>query len=56
MTLTNTENVPYHFRSSLCSDCDEELDGISNTIRFTLNMPELFVFDGRANSDRIEKI
>jgi len=56
MTLTNTENVPYHFRGSLCSDCDEELDGISNMIRFTLNMPELFVFDGRANSDRIEKI
>lgn len=56
MTLTNAENVPYHFRGSLCSDCDEKLDGISNMIRFNLNMPELLVFDGRANSDRIEKI
>ncbi len=56
MTLTNTENASYHFRGSLCAGCSEELDNISNIIRFNLNMPELLVFDGRSNSDRIEKI
>ncbi|GMW04540.1 MAG: hypothetical protein AMXMBFR85_05230 [Dehalococcoides mccartyi] len=56
MTITNTEDVPYHFRGSLCSGCPKDLDDISNMIRFNLNMPELLMFDGRANSDRIEKI
>lgn len=56
MTLTNEKNVPYHFRGALCSECLEALDNISNIIRFTLDMPELLVFDGCANSDRIERI
>lgn len=56
MTLTNAENTPYHFRGSLCAGCSDELDNISNIIRFTLDMPELLIFDGRTNSDRIEKI
>lgn len=56
MTMTSTENKPYHFRGSLCSAYDQELDDISNRIRLNLNMPELLVFDGRANSDRIDRI
>ncbi|MEA4929552.1 MAG: hypothetical protein VB104_12880 [Candidatus Limiplasma sp.] len=56
MTITNTENKPYHFRGSLCAAYEEELDDISNLIRLNLNMPELLVFDGRANSDRMERI
>lgn len=56
MTLTNEEKTAYHFRGSLCSGCSDELDNISNVIRFTLDMPELLIFDGRSNSDRIERI
>lgn len=56
MSLTNNENAVYHFRGSLCSDCADELNHISNIIRFTLDMPELLVFDGRSKADRIERI
>lgn len=56
MTITNTENVSYHFRGSLCTGCSDELDNLSDTIRFNLEMPELLVFDGMAKSDRIERI
>ena len=56
MTLTNADETPYHFRGSLCSGCSDELGNISNIIRFTLDMPELLVFDGRSNADRIERI
>lgn len=56
MTLSNADNTPYHFRGSLCSGCSDELENISNVIRSTLDMPELLLFDGCANSDRIEKI
>lgn len=56
MTLTNEDDVSYRFRGSLCSGCFEELDHYSDIIRFNLDMPELLVFDGRANSDRIEKV
>lgn len=56
MTLTNADETPYHFRGSLCSGCSDELDNISNIIRFTLDMPELLVFDGHSNTDRIERI
>lgn len=56
MALTNDMKVPYQFRGSLCSGCTDALDKISNIIRFTLDMPELLIFDGRANADRIERI
>lgn len=56
MTLTNEEGVPYRFRGSLCSGCYKELDDCSDIIRFNLDMPELLVFDGCADSDRIEKV
>ncbi len=56
MTITNTDNVSYHFRGSLCTGCSDELDNISDTIRLGLEMPELLVFDGMAKSDRIERI
>lgn len=56
MTITNENNTKYKFCGSLCSGCSDKLDTISDIIRFNLNMPELLVFDGRENSDRIEKI
>lgn len=56
MMLTNEENIVYHFRGSPHSGCSDGPDNISNAIRGTLDIPELPVFDGRSNSDRIERI
>lgn len=56
MTITNTDNVSYHFRGSLCAGCSDKLDNVSSTIRLGLEMPKLLVFDGMAKSDRIERI
>lgn len=55
-TLTSSENKPFRFRGSLCQGCTKELDNLSDIIRFNLDMPELFAFDGAANDDRIERI
>jgi hypothetical protein len=56
MTITNTEGKPYHFKGSLC--CDFYVDGVdlSDLIRDTLDMPDLFVFDGNYKPDRVDKI
>jgi len=56
MTITNTEGKPYHFKGSLC--CDFYVDGVdlSDLIRDTLDMLDLFVFDGNYKPDRVDKI
>lgn len=56
MTITNTDEMPYRFKGSLC--CDFDVDGIdlSDFIRDTLDMPDLFVFDGNCKLDRVDKI
>ena len=56
MTITNTEGKLYHFKGSLC--CDFYVDGVdlSDLIRDTLDMPDLFVFDGNYKPDRVDKI
>jgi len=56
MTITNTEGKPYQFKGSLC--CDFYVDGVdlSDLIRDTLDMPDLFVFDGNYKPDRVDKI
>lgn len=56
MTITNTESKPYQFKGSLC--CDFDVDGIdlSDLVRDTLDMPDLFVFDGNDKPDRVDKI
>lgn len=56
MTITNTDGKPYRFKGSLC--CDFDVDGVdlSDFIRDTLDMPDLFVFDGNCKPDRVDKI
>lgn len=56
MTITNADEKPYCFKGSLC--CDFDVDGIdlSDLIRDTLDMPDLFVFDGNCKQDRVDKI
>ncbi|MEG0355980.1 MAG: hypothetical protein RR621_10065 [Lachnospiraceae bacterium] len=56
MTITNAEGRTYLFSGSLC--CDFEVDGIdlSDLIRDTLDMPDLFLFDGNDKSDSVNRI
>lgn len=56
MELTNTEDETYKFRGSLCSDF--EVDGIdlSDFIRESLEMNDLYVFDGNCKPDKVNKI
>lgn len=56
MIITNDEGKPYKYTGSSC--CDFEVDGIdlSDLIRDTLGMPDLFVFDGNFKPDRVDKI
>lgn len=56
MTITNTDGKAYRFKGSLC--CNFYVDGIdlSNLIRDTLDLPDLFAFDGNCKPDRVDKI
>lgn len=56
MTITNSEGKQYPFKGSLC--CDFYVDGVdlSDLIRDTLDIPDLFVFDGNYKPDRVDKI
>lgn len=56
MIITNDEGKPYKYTGSSC--CDFEVDGadLSDLIRDTLGMPDLFVFDGNSKPDRVDKI
>lgn len=56
MELTNTDGKIYKFRGSLCADF--EVDGIdlSDFIRDTLELPDLYVFDGNNKPDKINRI
>lgn len=53
--ITNSDDVTFNFTGSLCPMISE-LENVSSAIRIKLDMPELLVFDGQANADRIEKI
>lgn len=55
LTLTNTEGEECCFLGSLIND-DSSLDDISDIFRSKLDMPELYMFDGNAYKDRIERI
>lgn len=56
MELTNTDGKTYKFRGSLCADF--EVDGIdlSDLIRDTSGLPDLYVFDGNNKPDKINRI
>ena len=56
MELTNTEGTTYKFRGSLCADFDYEGTDLSDLVRDTVGMDELFVFDGNWKPDVINRI
>ena len=56
MELTNTEGITYKFRGSLCADFDYEGTDLSDLVRDTVGMDDLYVFDGNCKLDVINKI
>lgn len=56
MELTNTEGVTYRFRGSLCADFEYEGTDLSDLVRDTVGMDDLYVFDGNCKPDVINKI
>lgn len=56
MELTNSEGDVYKFRGSLCVDFDYEGIDLSDLIRETLGIDDLYVFDGNCKPDVINKI
>lgn len=53
MELTNTEGTVYKFRGSLCADFDYEGIDLSDLVRDTVGMDDLYVFDGNCNPDDV---
>lgn len=56
MVLTNTEERTYRFRGSLCADFVSDGVDLSDLIRDSLSMNDLFVFDGNNKPDQIDRI
>ena len=46
LEITNTEGVVYKFSGSLCADFEVDGNDLSDMIRDTLGMDDLYVFDG----------
>lgn len=55
LILTNTEKSQVRFSGSLMPGCPK-LEQLSNLIRKKMELPDLFLFDGRSQADRIERI
>lgn len=56
MELTNTDGNIYKIRGSLCADFDYDGIDLSDLVRETVGMDDLFVFDGNNKPDIITKI
>lgn len=56
MTITNTEGKLYDFKGSLYADFIIADADLSDLIRDTLDMPNLFLFDGNNKPDKINRI
>lgn len=56
MELTNTDGKIYKIRGSLCADFDYDGIDLSDLVRETVGMDDLFVFDGNNKPDIITKI
>lgn len=56
MEITNTDGKTYKFRGSLCANFEVDGVDLSNLIRDTLNMQDLYVFDGNNKTDVINRI
>lgn len=56
MELTNTDGKTYKFRGSLCSEFEVNGIDLSDLIRDSLNMPDLYIFDGNYKPDTVKRI
>ena len=56
MELTNSEGTIYRFRGALCSNFEFEKVDLSDLIRESLGMDNLYVFDGNNKPDKILRI
>ncbi|MDO5392958.1 MAG: hypothetical protein Q4F24_17995 [Eubacteriales bacterium] len=56
MELTNAEGKTYKFRGSMCAEFEIEGTDLSDLVRRSLNMPELYVFDGNSKADTVNRI
>lgn len=56
LEITNTEGKTYKFRGSLCADFEVDEIDLSDLIRESLNISDLYVFDGDNKPDEIQKI
>ncbi len=56
MELTNTDGKTYKFRGSLCADFEVDGVDLSDLIRDTLGLPDLYAFDGNNKPDKINRI
>ena len=56
MELTNSEGMTYKFRGSLCANFDYEGKDLSDLVRDTVGMDDLYVFDGNCKPDVITKV
>lgn len=56
MELTDTEGITYKFRGSLCAEFDYDGTDLSDLVRDTVGMDDLYVFDGNSKPDVINKI
>ena len=55
LILTNTDKSQVRFSGPLMAGCTE-LEQLSSLIRKKMELPDLFLFDGRSQADRIERI
>lgn len=56
MEITNTEGNVYKFRGSLCADFAMDGIDLSDLVRETLGMDDLYVFDGNNKPDRVDRV
>lgn len=56
MTVTDTDRKAYQFEGSLCCDFDAGGMDLSDLIRNTLDIQDLFLFDGNCKPDKVNKI
>lgn len=56
MELTNTDGDTYKFRGSLCADFEVDRIDLSDLIRDSLEMNDLYVFDGNCKPDKVNRI
>lgn len=56
MELTNTDDEIFKFRGSLCADFEVDGTDLSDLIRDSLGMDDLYVFDGNCKPDKVNRI